>query len=397
MLERSSFQLPFCVTKSGVTQHEEECQPTHSRFGTLCSNLMYFLTSWTILAVSTGVAFFKSLSEVSESPPNNSVSTTPIPSVSTPIFPVSKTFDLSIPSPVSAPTSTILKRKMISNFPASHNHNNEATFSVLQMNTLAAGLCNKESFPFSDPSVLDWSFRSQHLLSVLTEHHHDVICLQEVDRYADYFEKGLALHGYKGLWKQKVPPSPAPDGCAFFYKKSRFELVDVQKVEFNPHQPQVAILAKLRLRETEEEKKVRLQKFGEEAPGVLVATTHLKAKAGFEERRREQGAILLQKIKEFAGNSELNEGGWPLVVCGDFNDVPGSKVIELFDYGLNGSPLSRRCHSTPVLTQEETTNRVRSYLKSVYEREVYTTYKSRGSVSQKCIDYIFFDPARLEL
>jgi len=47
-----------------------------------------------------------------------------------------------------------------------------------QMNTLADGLCDPNSFPFSDPATLEWEYRKQHLVSILTEHPHDILCLQ---------------------------------------------------------------------------------------------------------------------------------------------------------------------------------------------------------------------------
>jgi endonuclease/exonuclease/phosphatase family metal-dependent hydrolase len=62
---------------------------------------------------------------------------------------------------------------------------------------------------------------------------------------------------------------------------------------------------------------------------VLVATTHLKAKPGFEERRAKQGASLLAKIHSVVTAASLPKSPF-IVVGGDFNDTPDSFVASLF-------------------------------------------------------------------
>lgn len=99
----------------------------------------------------------------------------------------------------------------------------------------------------------------------------------------------LATQNYEGIFYPK-PDSPClyitenngPDGCALFYKKTKFELInydtrilEVWRVQSN----QVTISANLRIIETGKE--------------ICVCTTHLKARNGalLAKLRNEQGKV----------------------------------------------------------------------------------------------------------
>eukprot|EP01102_Stenamoeba_stenopodia_P010430 TRINITY_DN3141_c0_g1_i1.p1 TRINITY_DN3141_c0_g1~~TRINITY_DN3141_c0_g1_i1.p1 ORF type:complete len:400 (-),score=97.24 TRINITY_DN3141_c0_g1_i1:147-1346(-) len=273
----------------------------------------------------------------------------------------------------------------ISSLSSSESRLHRPSFTILQMNTLADSLCNAKSFPFSDPAALEWEFRKQHLVSILTEHPHDILCLQEVDKFEEYYEASLGAKGYKGIFKGKSDANPhaTRDGCALFYNTTRFQVVEKRFVELSPQHSQIAILVKLRLLDDNDDDVGQDQK---PQKGVVVATTHLKAKVGFEELRLQQGRALLQRIREFV-QDDVQVKEWPVVVTGDFNDIPGSLVFQLFAEG--------------AFTKEEPTTSASIEhpfnLKSAYPKDIFTTYKNRGTVVKRCIDYIWFDANRLEL
>lgn len=102
----------------------------------------------------------------------------------------------------------------------------------------------------------------------------------------------LATQNYEGIFFPK-PDSPClyimenngPDGCALFYKKTKFDLVnydtrvlEVWRVQSN----QVTITANLRVIETGKE--------------ICVCTTHLKARNGalLAKLRNEQGKVSMR-------------------------------------------------------------------------------------------------------
>ena len=204
--------------------------------------------------------------------------------------------------------------------------------------------------------------------------HPDILCLQEVDHF-DFFKRMLSKIGYSGQFFPKpdspcvyAPETNGPDGCAIFYKTDNIELVDyknrVLKREQDRDSNQVTIMCKFRLKK---ESSANHTEF-------CVATTHLKAKSGYDQLRFTQGCDLLQAVTSYSE-------GLPLFVCGDFNADPTEPVIAAF----------RKDTST---------------LKSAYtelsppgsEEPPYTTWKVRGGKkpgdpnSEACrtIDYIWY-------
>lgn len=112
-----------------------------------------------------------------------------------------------------------------------------------------------------------------------------------------FLQSMLATQNYEGIFFPK-PDSPClyisenngPDGCALFYKKTKFDLVnydtrilEVWRVQSN----QVTITANLRIIETGKE--------------ICVCTTHLKARNGaiLAKLRNEQGKVMICKDLQY--------------------------------------------------------------------------------------------------
>ncbi len=171
--------------------------------------------------------------------------------------------------------------------------------------------------------------------------------------------------GYEGCFFPK-PDSPAlytkesngPDGCALFFKTPKFGKVEVNRfvlkdVDTELYTNQVCILAHLKMKCEGKEKE------------IFVATTHLKAKEGWEQARLQQGAWLLKHLANIVGSK-------PLVVCGDFNAVPEEEVYQRF------CTSELNLHSAYRLLDKD-------------EKEpTYTTWKIRDKEVCRTIDYIWF-------
>ena len=188
-----------------------------------------------------------------------------------------------------------------------------------------------------------------------------------------YFHKALSDLGYQGLFLPKLqspclmmPNNCGPDGCAIFYKTMTLELLNREEFYLDsdtgkPNRPGIIV-------------DLKEKKSGKE---FCVATTHLKAKEGFESMRLHDGKKLLEKLASKTT---------PVVVCGDFNAVPTEPVIQAF----RDSPLN---------------------LRNVYEDigaiPKYTTWKIRprknddGTVAEvefcKNIDYIWCSQKGIEV
>lgn len=71
------------------------------------------------------------------------------------------------------------------------------------------------------------------MLEEIVRHNADVVCLQEIDHFR-FFRKSLAALGYTGHFTPKpdspclyLPDNAGPDGCAIFYKRDKFDLVQL--------------------------------------------------------------------------------------------------------------------------------------------------------------------------
>uniref|UniRef100_A0A6A7G8L2 Nocturnin n=3 Tax=Hirondellea gigas TaxID=1518452 RepID=A0A6A7G8L2_9CRUS len=192
-----------------------------------------------------------------------------------------------------------------------------ATFRLLQWNILAQALgTHADNFVKCPPEALHWSTRRFRIMEEILTHSPDIVCLQEVDHYS-LFERVLGVQGYEGLFIPKpdspciyLPENSGPDGCALFYRTSKFQLVEhhsrileIWRVQSN----QVALLVTLRELQSQRE--------------LTVLTTHLKARKGalLTSLRNEQGKDLLQFL-------EQHRHGRPAIVCGDMNAEPVEPV-----------------------------------------------------------------------
>lgn len=224
-----------------------------------------------------------------------------------------------------------------------------------------------------------------------------------------FLQNILAAQDYEGVFFPK-PDSPClyikenngPDGCAIFYKKSKYEMLnystrvlEVWRVQSN----QVAVAANLRVRENGKE--------------FTVGTTHLKARHGalLSKLRNEQGKDLLQFIHSVAENR-------PILLCGDFNAEPiepvYSTVMNNKSLGLSSAyadlPVSERMADMKIFqttTEPESINRRKrsnsggslTQADISAEREpLYTTWKIRedGEVCHT-IDYVFYSKDHMKV
>ncbi|KAG0466907.1 hypothetical protein HPP92_018487 [Vanilla planifolia] len=200
--------------------------------------------------------------------------------------------------------------------------------------------------------ALAWSYRRQNLLKEIVSYHADIICLQEVqsNHFEEFFSPELDKHGYQALFKKKTTevcngnPNRA-DGCATFFRRDRFSHVKKYEVEFNKAaqslteaviQPGQKKLALSRLIKDNIALIVVLEaKFsnnGAENSGkkqlLCVANTHVNVHHDHKDVKLWQVHTLLKGLEKIAVSADI-----PMLVCGDFNSVPGSASHALLATG----------------------------------------------------------------
>jgi nocturnin len=313
---------------------------------------------------------------------------------------------------------------------------------VLQFNTLADGLSalrpNLGYFSRVGREVLDWDNRKEQLLQEIIQYDPDIITLQEVDHYYDFFFPQLSQRGYTGYFAPKptsacLDVSKNSDGCAMFVRRKKLRVIscetktlalsvagleegELQEDYANIKlQNQVGLIALCEFvcnwkNETSPRSDSKSTsptsntkgpfasfKFGEDGldedgesppPPVIISTTHLKSsKSGTGERYRQSGVQQILNETEKIYMSMQAAGRTPAVVLlGDFNAVP-----QHTDY----PPLTYRAVKSHRLGLRSVYNEDIP-LNSLSARELYTTWKARKkfsnkeTVTKRCIDYIFY-------
>eukprot|EP00884_Botryococcus_braunii_P001983 jgi/Botrbrau1/11786/Bobra.0195s0110.1 len=280
--------------------------------------------------------------------------------------------------------SQMLKRKLVSL--GNENLDPSQRLRVFQWNTLADGLAQHGDFVKVHSKVLEWDYRAPLILEEIKYAQADILCLQEVNRFDEFFRPVLNQLGFSGYFWPK-PCSPAEpyacpgDGCAVFFRQNRFALV--AEPEGRPfHVPNSTKVGNQGM--------IHVQLYDKEAQvSFLVACTHLKAKGGAENElaREHQAVELLQRVEAacnlFPG-ANCSASTSPLVIiCGDFNTTPNTapcKVMEESRLGLIS------------LWGVDTISPAAGGVNGVAEPEdIYTTWKFRSDGEVKrIIDYIWF-------
>ncbi|KAM3612748.1 uncharacterized protein V6R79_013806 [Siganus canaliculatus] len=255
-----------------------------------------------------------------------------------------------------------------------HKHNQ--SMRIMQWNILAQALGEgKDGFIRCPLDALNWHERKYLILEEILTYRPDILCLQEVDHYYDTFQPIMASLGYHGSFLAKpwspcldVEANNGPDGCALFYRHSRFTLQATDHLRLSAMMlptNQVAIVQTLNCQETGQQ--------------LCVAVTHLKARSGWERLRSAQGADLLQRLHNITSRThnsqrEAVSSSIPLVVCGDFNAEPTEDVYRRFSSSTLGLNSAYKLLSSDRQTEP-----------------AYTTWKIRPS-GESCstLDYIWY-------
>ncbi|KAJ0715527.1 putative poly(A)-specific ribonuclease [Helianthus annuus] len=226
------------------------------------------------------------------------------------------------------------------------------TFTVLSYNILSDTFATSDQFGYCPSWALSWPYRRQNLLREIVGYRADVVCLQEVqsDHFEEFFAPELDKHGYQALYKKKTTEVfngsiMTIDGCATFFRRDRFSHVKKYEVEFNKAaqsltdalvpsgqkkpalnrlvKDNVALIVVL---------EAKFSNYGVDNPGkrqlVCVANTHVNVQQDLKDVKLWQVHTLLKGLEKIAASADI-----PMLVCGNFNSVPGSAPHALLAIG----------------------------------------------------------------
>ncbi|CEP13716.1 hypothetical protein [Parasitella parasitica] len=229
-------------------------------------------------------------------------------------------------------------------------------FTVLCYNILCQKYATPQAYGYTPSWALSWDYRRELLVSEILGYNPDIFCLQEMEmgQYEDYFVDHFKKMGdYDSIFHPKTRAKTMSekerrlvDGCAIFYKTTRFRLVDHEYIEYNQkalqrpdfkqtvdiynrvmNKDNVAVFALLEDINTRQR--------------TIVANSHLHWVPSDADVKLVQIGIMMEELKTFANKhcSPLHATGYtspdklPTIICGDYNSDPNSGVYEFLSKG----------------------------------------------------------------
>jgi CCR4-NOT transcription complex subunit 6 len=289
-------------------------------------------------------------------------------------------------------------------------------FRVISYNILAEIYATKQAYPYCDSWSLAWPYRRGIIIQELMDSMSDVICLQEVqaDSYENDLMPALSSMGYDGLFKQKTRESMGQygkvDGCATFWKRSKFLLVENYSIEFN--ECVVRAATQMGLEDPDRHRFIsrmskdniaqvlvfevlpRNSRSRMSSNHICVVNTHLYSNHMRPEIKLWQTYTLLREIEDFVLNQEL-----ALVICGDFNSEPESAVYDYISSGScnedYNSLVDEVCKSLGHIDHFMHNIDLSSAMGSSFGMEPHFTNYTK--LFKGTLDYIWFTPGRLKV
>ncbi|KAI1321599.1 Glucose-repressible alcohol dehydrogenase transcriptional effector [Mortierella claussenii] len=323
------------------------------------------------------------------------------------------------------------------------------SFVVMSWNVLSPRLCHASRLdPNCDPTFLDWNYRKQAILNQIAFTDADIICLQaselELKDYEEYFNPRLTRLGFRSIHAYKMNVYEMRDGCAIFYRDSRFKLLNehvlrfnqVELDDYNVKRPTMARDTAIRFNLFHNLAIVALFENKRTKRQVQVATTHLLADPAFPDAKMLQTAILTSKLEDLkrqlnspslapavtreaisessngtspesatSGGSRSHAASTnqsnaqqhiPTILAGDFNSLPDSSVVnflktgqvETLHFGDNDFGRFTRADSKHFYHYLG--------LADSYESSILPFTNSTRQF-QGTIDYLLYDPCSLSL
>eukprot|EP00440_Ansanella_granifera_P073731 gb/GFBE01080005.1/.p1 GENE.gb/GFBE01080005.1/~~gb/GFBE01080005.1/.p1 ORF type:complete len:594 (+),score=121.79 gb/GFBE01080005.1/:1-1782(+) len=321
-----------------------------------------------------------------------------------------------IPTPKEART-----RRMISNGGTFNAEWLSKQFKVMNWNVLADLYATESVYPYCEKWALSWTWRKHLILKELKSMAADIITLQEVqkDAFDDWFRPQLAEAGYEGMFQAKKRDpifhrgKYTAEGCATFYKTTRFKRVDKQVVDYD-RMSKDEIRNQCALDGTDSDKSVQRLSKGNIALAVILEDLHIKTTHSSQATGPNGGHVLVvvnthilcdpsaADVKLWQSHllvqhlKQMNLDHMPILLAGDFNSTPESAVYEYLRRGSVRADHEDLRHDPCGLLGKLNLHH-RLCLATAYEtcngREAqYTNYTEdfKGT-----LDYIWFSPDAL--
>lgn len=212
-------------------------------------------------------------------------------------------------------------------------------FSLICYNVLCGAYVERGYFPRAPHWLLADAYRRQTIAKQLTSgthpiSHASIVALQEVDEFDTFWRPAMAAHGYDASFKPRTAAQmQRADGSAILWKAALFDLVDRMEIEYAiwptvERKDNIGLGVLLRCKSTSSRDDL--------PPRYLaVVNTHLLYNPRRGDLKIGQMQILCNSIDAWLNRFTRQhvESGAPvpvisLLVCGDFNALPSSTLMQ---------------------------------------------------------------------
>ncbi|KAI6214452.1 Poly(A)-specific ribonuclease [Aphelenchoides besseyi] len=263
--------------------------------------------------------------------------------------------------------------------------NPTAQISVFSYNVLCDKYATTNLYSYCPTWALNWEYRKNAVIKEILLYDADIVALQEVEseQYRVLFEPELKSHGYEGIFAPKSRAKTMVgedrnhvDGCALFWKRDKFKLHDQRPVEFAQiaihkayhheaiinrvmpkdniallavvetlpgiHRPKLHPPAFLNGHSAGNKTEEPIPEVSEEESvagiPIVLCAAHIHWDPEYCDVKLIQTMMMIHECARFIEEAStkfavpLQE--IPVVICGDFNSLPDSGVIEYLENGV---------------------------------------------------------------
>lgn len=232
------------------------------------------------------------------------------------------------------------------------------TVSIMQWNTLCSQLATTKSFPYANPTDLQWEIRKKRLASYIQKENADFVCMEEIDNPENFKKEVISpANKYTFLFQFKNNHFM---GVAIGYDSTKYTLIGRTTLQMPGNEAkelanQITLIGYF-------ENKFTFKK-------LCIIVTHLKAKGPNEPAR----LVQIKAILNFVQKNQIKEKGYDVIITGDFNTEPQDSTVN----EINKSNLDfKNCFEYNDKSKD-------NYIE-------FTTFKIRDKVYKRIIDYMFY-------
>ncbi|XP_063632199.1 CCR4-NOT transcription complex subunit 6 isoform X1 [Cydia splendana] len=237
-------------------------------------------------------------------------------------------------------------------------------FTVMCYNVLCDKYATRQMYGYCPSWALEWDYRKKGILDEIRHYSADLISLQEVetDQFYNFFLPELKSDGYDGIFSPKSRAKTMSeserkyvDGCAIFFRSAKFALVKEHLIEFNQlamansegsdnmlnrvmPKDNIGLAALLKTKEAAWENGIPTDSSMLGQP-ILVCTAHIHWDPEFCDVKLIQTMMLSNELRSILDDSARtlrlagHRDNVQLLLCGDFNSLPDSGVVEFLSAG----------------------------------------------------------------